>query len=214
MECPYENNTRKSYPRGIPWNAPTRITLENHISEAFHGIPLQFSQFKICSTQRNTKMKTNNDMPLDARVWVYQSDRELTPQECENMQKLASDFVMGWTAHNKSLKAVAEIYYNRFLVLMLDEVQAAATGCSIDKSVKFIKEMELKFNINMLDRMNLAYKDGDKVLSCSRDEFEEKMKSGNIKETTVVFNNMVGTKEELESQWEIPLINSWHKNLV
>lgn len=159
-------------------------------------------------------MNTNNNIAPDSRVWVYQSNRELTASETETLKKAALNFVAGWTAHEMPLDAGAEIFYNRFLVLMVDEKQAGASGCSIDKSVKFIKEAEANLGITLMDRMNLAYKEGDKVLSCSKAEFEQLMLSGKINDETIVFNNLVGTKAELDTNWEIPLANSWHKNLV
>src|SRR5476649_3050231 len=101
----------------------------------------------------------------NSRVWVYQSDKKLSDQEVQQIQAQLDSFTTGWTAHNSQLKAKAEIRYNRFLILVVDESQAGASGCSIDKSVHFMKELEQQFNINLFDRFNLAYRDGDEILS-------------------------------------------------
>lgn len=68
-----------------------------------------------------------------SRVWIYQSDRKLTDPEVGKIQQELDDFTIGWTAHNNQLKARAEIRYNRFLILIVDESQAGASGCSIDR---------------------------------------------------------------------------------
>jgi hypothetical protein len=154
------------------------------------------------------------EMSADARVWIYQSNTELSDEAAEALKIQAKEFVKGWTAHDHQLKADAAIYYNRFLILMVDEMHAAASGCSIDKSVKFVKEMEARFNITLLDRMNLAYKKQDKVFSVSKADFEAMMLRGEITDETIVFNNLVGTVRELASEWELPMAKSWHKNLV
>lgn len=153
-------------------------------------------------------------MSPHARAWVYQSNRELTTAEAENLKAAADTFVTGWTAHNHQLSAVAEIYYSRFLVLFVDEGQGSASGCSIDKSVKFIKDMEVQFGVSFLDRMNLAYKKGSQVFSLPKSEFEKLMISGEINDDTIVFNNLITTKEEFDTNWEIPLGRSWHKSLA
>src|SRR5476649_1492029 len=101
----------------------------------------------------------------NSRVWVYQSNRELSAAESSQIQQELNNFTTGWTAHNNQLKAKAEVRYNRFLILIVDESQAGASGCSIDKSVHFMKELEQQFNINLFDRFNLAYRDGDEILS-------------------------------------------------
>ncbi|HVW15866.1 MAG TPA: hypothetical protein VHB54_18695 [Mucilaginibacter sp.] len=148
-----------------------------------------------------------------SRVWVYQSDRELTNQETAEIQNTLDRFAAEWTAHNHQLKAKAEVRYNRFLVLIVDESQAGASGCSIDKSVNFLKRMEQEYGINLFDRFNLAYRDGEKVLSAPRHEFEELLKSGKIGNNTIVFNNLVPTLADLETKWEVPFRESWHPQL-
>ena len=149
----------------------------------------------------------------NSRVWVYQSDRELTDNEALQIKVLLDNFTTGWTAHNNQLKAKAEIRYNRFIILIVDESQAGASGCSIDKSVHFMQQIEAQFGINLFDRFNLAYRQGSEVLSAPRAQFEELLKQGSIKTDTIVFNNLVQNLTELENKWEVPFKNSWHIQL-
>jgi hypothetical protein len=148
-----------------------------------------------------------------SRVWVYQSDRKLTADEAVQIQMHMDNFARSWTAHNNQLKAKAEIRYNRFLVLIVDESQAGASGCSIDKSVNFMKQLEQEFGINLFDRFNLAYRDGEEVISVPRHQFEELLKSGAINTETIVFNNLAQNVAELETKWEVPFKDSWHIQL-
>src|SRR6202012_4843064 len=108
-----------------------------------------------------------------SRVWIYQSDRELSDEQVKQVLNQLNLFAAEWTAHNHQLKAKAEVRYNRFLILIVDESQAGASGCSIDSSVRFIKQLEAEHHINLLDRFNLAYREGNEVLSAQRNDFEE-----------------------------------------
>jgi len=148
-----------------------------------------------------------------SRVWIYQSDRELYEDEVKQLHEILNKFAAEWTAHNHQLKAKAEIRYNRFLILIVDESQAGASGCSIDKSVNFIKRLEQEFGITLLDRFNLAYREGEKVLSAPRDEFEDLLRLGKINSNTIVYNNLVQNLEQLETKWEVPFKESWHNQL-
>jgi hypothetical protein len=148
-----------------------------------------------------------------SRVWVYQSDRKLTDAEALQIQVQLDNFTTGWTAHNHQLLAKAEIRYNRFLILIVDESQAGASGCSIDKSVNFMKQLEQQFGINLFDRFNLAYRDGEEILSVPRQQFEELLKTGKINTETVVFNNLAQNLTELQTKWEVPFKDSWHIQL-
>jgi hypothetical protein len=149
----------------------------------------------------------------NSRVWVYQVNRKLSDNEVEEIKVLLNNFTTGWTAHNNQLKAKAEIRYNRFLILIVDENQAGASGCSIDKSVHFMQQLETKFNNNLFDRFNLAYREGNEILSAPRHDFEELLKQGSINTNTIVFNNMVQNLTELNSKWEVPFKDSWHIQL-
>lgn len=148
-----------------------------------------------------------------SRVWIYQSDRKLTDQEVQQIQPELDRFTTNWTAHNNQLKAKGEVRYNRFFILIVDESQAGASGCSIDKSVHFMQQVQQHLGINLFDRFNLAYREGEEVLSLPRHDFEAKLKEGSINKETVVYNNLVQNLTELETKWEVPFKDSWHIQL-
>jgi len=148
-----------------------------------------------------------------SRVWIYQSDRKLTDLEVQQIQPELDRFTTNWTAHNNQLKAKGEVRYNRFFILIIDESQAGASGCSIDKSVHFMQQVQQHLGINLFDRFNLAYREGEEVLSLPRHDFEAKLKDGSINKETVVYNNLVQNLTELETKWEVPFKDSWHIQL-
>lgn len=149
----------------------------------------------------------------NSRVWIYQADRQLTDDETAEIEQYLNAFAISWTAHNHQLLAKGEVRYNRFLILIVDEAQAGASGCSIDKSVRFMKDLELRYNINLFDRFNLAYRSGNEVLSAPRGQFEELIQQGVITPDTIVFNNLAKDLTELETKWEVPFKQSWHAQL-
>jgi hypothetical protein len=148
-----------------------------------------------------------------SRIWIYQANRPLTAQETEQIQKRLDSFTAQWLAHGHELLAKGEVRYNQFIILAVDEQQAGATGCSIDKSVKLMLDLEKEFNINLFDRFQLAYRDGEQIKTCSREEFQELLSTGKISGDTIVFNNLVSTRKALEANWQIPMRESWHASL-
>lgn len=154
------------------------------------------------------------DMPDDARVWIYQSAEELTSDKEQEILKRLEGFIPSWTAHGKDLKAAAEILYHRFIVIAVDEQQAQASGCSVDKSVKFIQQLENDLQLSLLDRMVITYKDHGNVVSCKMSDSNRLIEEGKINENTTVFNNMVTTKSAFDNDWEVPVVKSWHKQLL
>jgi hypothetical protein len=153
-------------------------------------------------------------LPPYTRAWIYQATRELTENEAAEIRQLADAFADQWTAHGKAMRAAIEIFYNRFIIVFADESQAMASGCSIDSSVRFIKDLENKYNIPLLDHMHIAYKQDGKVLSAHLSGFKTMLQQGILDENTIVFNNLVTTKADIEKNWEVPVKDSWHKQLV
>jgi hypothetical protein len=158
-----------------------------------------------------TKFKA---LPEESRIWIYQSNRPFTPNEVSHIEKTLAAFVEGWTAHEKKLAGSFEIRYNLFIIVGIDEKMAMASGCSIDKSVHIMRQLESDLGLVLLDRTIFSYKSGGVVCSVPRKVFEEKVAAGEIKDETIVFNNMVDRKANLATHWEIPMKNSWHAQLV
>ena len=159
----------------------------------------------------NKKSPSEVTLPDHSRVWIYQSNRELSDSETSELRTAGKEFVQNWTSHGSDLLAAFDVIYNRFLVIYLDEKNAAASGCSIDSSVGFIRQTQEKYQIDLLDRLQIAFKDGEEVKTLPMAQFQAEMKSGNIDENTVVFNNLVKDKAEFDAKWEVAIKDSWHR---
>ncbi len=150
------------------------------------------------------------ELPEESRVWIYQSNRRLQPEELNQIENALQQFVENWAAHGKPLQASYEIRYDRFIVLAVDQEFNAATGCSIDASVHFIQELEKQFDIVLLDKMNVTYRLGDHIAHKSLIDFKKMVKDRAVSPQTIVFNNLVNTIEEYQNDWEVEASQSWH----
>jgi hypothetical protein len=155
-----------------------------------------------------------NTLPQNSRIWIYQADREFTRIEVDLLQENAIAFIEEWTRHGAALKGSFALKYNRFLILAVDESFANASGCSIDASVRFVKQMETLFSIDLMNKLNVTYKEGQTIRLVNLSVFQEFAKVQKITSETIVFNNMVQTKGDLESLWEVPAQQSWHRRFV
>lgn len=154
-------------------------------------------------------MTTLSQLSPSSRIWIYQSSRAFTAAEVQQLNALATEFVTTWSAHGAALKAAAEILHNRFLVIGVDEEQAAASGCSIDKSVALVKKIEADFNTDLLDRMQIAYRKDGEIKTVKLPQVTTLLEKGELTENTVIFNNLVTTKKDWDQKWEVALKDSW-----
>jgi len=156
-------------------------------------------------------MTTYQNLSPDSKVWIYQSSRNFSDQEVGELCIILEKFADEWAAHGKNLSAYATVQYKRFIVLMVDESAAGASGCSIDKSVHFMKAIEQQYEIELFNRLNLAFLtgNGDEVKLVHKNSISELIDSQVINEETTVFNNLIQTKYDFEHSWKIPLKASW-----
>ena len=151
-----------------------------------------------------------NEMPLGSRIWIYQSDKKILDQDLIKIKTKLTEFLKNWTAHGDDLKSSFEIKYNRFLIIALNEKSTKASGCSIDSCVHFIQKIEKDYGLNLLDKMNVAFKQGDYISYKSIVEFKILIKNKSVSINTIVFNNLVVDIEDYNNNWEVPALKSWH----
>lgn len=90
-----------------------------------------------------------------------------------------------------------------------------AGGCSIDASTRLLKQIEQQYGVTLFDWLSVAWRNADaQIVVSSKPDFEQLAAQGIITPQTHVFNNLVTTKAALETNWEIPLAQSWHYQLV
>ncbi len=150
-----------------------------------------------------------SDFHPASKVWIYQSSRLFMLSEALEIEDLLTEFVENWKSHGAEVKGYANMFFGQFIVLMADETQAGVSGCSTDSSVRLIKEIEQKFNVNMFDRLSLAFLVKNKVQLLPMSQLNYAVENNFINADTIYFNNMVLNKEELLNNWMIPVKNSW-----
>ncbi len=159
-------------------------------------------------------MTTLTMLPPDTRVWIYQSNRPFSSEDLPKIRETVQYFAQLWVSHNQQLRAWSDVLHRRFIVLMVDESQAGASGCSIDKSVHFLKALQAEYQVDLFDRLVFSYLDGETVHTVPRETFAQLYADGVIHDETPVFDTLVSTKGAFDQGFVRPLGQSWHKRMV
>ena len=152
--------------------------------------------------------------PDAARIWIFQADGLIPDNKLNEAHRLISDFAKAWTSHQADLKSTGSILHNRFVVLVVDETQKDASGCSIDSAMRFIQQLGQHYHVDFLDRMRFTYIDQDILHTVTKDEMTQLYQEGAINDETLVFDNLVNNKKDFLDRWVVPLGSSWLKRLV
>ncbi len=156
-----------------------------------------------------------NNFSPDSKIWIYQADRLLSDAETAIVNEKTASFTAQWISHNNGLKAMGECLHQLFLVLMVDESQAGASGCSIDKSVRFIKTMEDELGVSFFNRLKFSFFDENKNIQIvDKQSFKQFFLEEKINNDTLVFDTLVQNKREFDAFFVKKLSESWHKRMV
>lgn len=153
-------------------------------------------------------------MPPQTRIWIYQGNKPIPQEALPIVKDVLSRFAESWTSHNNRLNAYADVLLDRFVMLAADETRTGIGGCSIDASVRFMRQLGEQLRIDFLDRQTFAWLDDGQVRTATQEEFETLYQQGEIDDETLVFDNLVNTKEAFEKGWIKPLGKSWHHKLL
>lgn len=138
----------------------------------------------------------------DVRIWNYIPNKPLSTAQTEHILKEGYKFSQSWQVHGAPLKAEVLVQNNVLISVIVDNAQAAASGCSIDKSVAFMQKMEQDLGIILLNRMNILYANAEEI------HIGDHRKLQDIPAFATVFNHLTSDRAEYESPW--PVLNeSW-----
>jgi len=155
-------------------------------------------------------------MPFNARTWVYTANRILTDRESNFLLQRIDPFLNEWSSHGTPLKAACQVFDHAIVVVVVENGWEAASGCSIDKSVRVLKELEQELNISLFDRLLILYKQSSssslQLLPLA--SFKSKLATGEISPEGFVVNTQLESLAELEDQLWMPIKDSWLARFV
>jgi hypothetical protein len=105
----------------------------------------------------------------DASVWVFAASRPWTTDQAAMIQKHIDGFLQDWSSHGSALRAAAKILNNSLLVVALDE-GPDASGCSIDKLYRLVRDLGVATGTSLLEGGRIVYRINGDVRSVPRSQ--------------------------------------------
>ncbi len=148
-------------------------------------------------------------LPDHSRIWIYQADRKLSDQEKQFADEALKEFCQQWVAHSQPLKTSYSIEHNQFIILATDEDYHLPSGCSIDSSVRALKDLQSRLGIDLFDRTKVAFLDGNAVVTHPLARLKSLFESGKLGKSSITFNNLVPSRGDLSRSWKTPVEKTW-----
>lgn len=154
-------------------------------------------------------------LPDDARLWIFGASRSLGEQDAASLISSTQRFLEEWAAHGRALAVAFEWLHNRFLLVAIDEDRAAASGCSIDALVHYVKRLEGGLDVRLLDGGAVWLRAAAGIHCVGRREFRGMAERGEVDGNTIVFDLTVQHLGDVrDGGWERAAASSWHAQLL
>lgn len=155
-----------------------------------------------------------NTIADDSKVWVYPSNRKFYPTEIEDIEQKIKTFVENWKSDDENFKVSYQFLYNRFIIFIADFSETTLTNADIDASVSFILQLQEEYKVELLDRMNVCFKQGEFVQYKELKDFKKLVKNKAVTAKTIIFDNLINNKEDFDNFWEITIEDSWYNRFL
>lgn len=149
-----------------------------------------------------------------ARIWIYQAGRKFTESEKSTISDTLAAFTHAWVAHGNPLKTSFTILYDQFIILAADENFNEASGCSIDSSVRVIRQLDQQFSLSLFDRTKIGFLKNGQPEMIPLHELPRALAEGMWSADSQFFNNVLETKGQLKNGWIVPATQSWLKRYL
>lgn len=150
----------------------------------------------------------------DAKIWIYPSSRKFYDSEKAEIENLIQNFIKNWKAEDENFKASYRFLYNRFVIFCADDSESKLSNSDINVAVSFILELQEKFDVMLLDKMNVCFKQGEFVQYKELKDFKQLVKNKAVTGKSIVFDNLITTKFDFENYWEITMEESWYNRFL
>ncbi len=154
------------------------------------------------------------DFSETSRVWIFQSNRPFNEKEEIEINEQLYNFYVQWKSHGDDVKGWAKLLFKQFIVVLADVQPGQMGGCSTDSMTRVIQSFERQYQVNLFDRLSITFLVDGKPQPLPMEQVKYALEKGYIETDTLLFNNLVDSKEKLKNEWLVPLNKSWLWNKV
>lgn len=143
-------------------------------------------------------------LPDNSKIYIFPSNRKFYKNECPIIDEKIQQFFQKY----ETSEIFYELKYGRFIIVFVSD----KTPLSMDENdelISFIISLEKKFDVSLIDKVNVCFKQGEYVQLKEISDFKKLIKNKGVSKKTIVFDNLIINKKEFEDCWESPAGESW-----
>lgn len=149
-----------------------------------------------------------------SKIWLFQTVEALSPEDQQAIRHAFDIFISTWTAHQQSLKAAYNVYFDHFLVISVDAKGNHATGCSLDSLHQQVASVGNKIGKDFFNRLHIPVLLEDDLIFITKKELKTKLADGTLFSDSLILDQTIQQIGEWKSKWVKPIESSWIKSMI
>lgn len=151
-----------------------------------------------------------DELPADARVWVFGSERPLRGAEAQRLLGEVDSYLEQWKAHGAPLRSAREWRDDRFLAIGVDPTAEQASGCSIDALFRRLQEVERVLGTALVAGGRVFYRAANgETRVARRGEVPRLNRAGELTGETPAFDTSITDAASWRERFERPAAQTW-----
>lgn len=123
-----------------------------------------------------------------SKIWLYISPVSIDSVTKKNISSLFKDFVDDWKSHGQPVNGQLKFIKDNLLVVGADYFPDGMCGRAVDAQVRFINQINEGFNLDLLNRTNIAFVQQDSIVVHNYNNLDYLIKKGSVNKSTVYCN--------------------------
>tara|TARA_Y100000385_G_scaffold255981_1_gene282023 strand:+ start:97 stop:570 length:474 start_codon:yes stop_codon:yes gene_type:complete len=132
-----------------------------------------------------------------SRIWLYISKEKIDGITQNNISSLFKDFHKDWKSHGQAVNGQLKFIKENLLVVGADYISNGMCGRAVDAQVRFINKINEEFNLDLLNRTNIAFVKENSIVVYNYNSLDAVIKEGSVKKSTI-YCNIFSTKNSDE----------------
>ena len=124
-----------------------------------------------------------------SRIWLYISKEKINDITKNNISSLFKDFHKDWKSHGQPVNGQLKFIKENLLVVGADYFPNGMCGRAVDAQVRFINKVNEEFNLDLLNRTNIAFLKENSTVVHNYNNLDAIIKKGLVNKSTVYCNN-------------------------
>jgi len=150
-----------------------------------------------------------NLLPDQSKVWMYQSKEEFTDDQQQVIYQLAEVFLNQWESHKIPVQGSIDILDNQFIRVAAFTDEPSMCGRAQDAQVRLMKELEQELNIDLTNRMLLAFEIDGTTKVYHLNDLDSAIKNNELSAGSTFYNNLIQSKTEYNQNWKEEASKTW-----